>query len=74
MQSNSSLLPQLKVHSIFPCDIHIKISVEGFRDKIFDVEMLAALRSALSDEKSSSRYCMMKIAIAALAQGVLHYF
>jgi hypothetical protein len=53
-----------------------KIS-EGFRDKIFNTEIIAALGHALSDK--TSRYDHLRISAvnfftAAVAQGALNFF
>ena len=47
---------------------------EGFRDKIFDTETVAALRHALADKAVVVRTEVIKFYIAAIAQGVLHCF
>ena len=45
---------------------------ERFRDKIFNTQIVAALRRALVDEDSIVQ--AVKFFIAAIAQGVLHCF
>jgi HEAT repeat protein len=40
---------------LFSQDIHTEIFAEGFRDKIFDTETVAALVHALGDEDSNVR-------------------
>jgi len=51
-----------------------EIFADGLRDKIFDTEIVAALRCALSDVDSHVRLCTVKFFIAAIAQGVLSLF
>jgi hypothetical protein len=55
--SSSSLLPWLKVRSVFSWDIHTEIFAEGFWDKIFDTETVAALGRALGDEIRHQKQC-----------------
>jgi len=55
-------------------DIHTELFTEGFRDKIFDTEMVATLGHALGHEDVDIRTSGVEILTAALAQGVLHYF
>jgi len=52
-------------------DINTEIFEEGFRDTIFDAEMVAALGRALSDGTSYLRSSAVEIFTAAVAQGVL---
>ena len=59
---------------MFLLDIHTEIFAEGFRDKIFDAEMVAALGRALSNETYYLRSTAVKIFTATVAQGALHYF
>jgi hypothetical protein len=54
-------------------DVHTKILVEGFRDKIFDAEIITALEHALSDKDSDIRISTIQIFTAAIVQGALHY-
>lgn len=60
---------------MFLWDIHADIfTEEGFRDKIFDTETIAALRRALSNEDSYIRSSTVEFFTAAVAQGALHCF
>jgi len=54
--------------------VHCKIFAEGFRDKIFDIEIVTALGCALSDENSELRSSAFNFFTVAIAQGVLHCF
>jgi len=47
---------------------------EGFRDKIFDTEIVAALGRALGDKESNVRRSAVEIFTYAVAQGALSYF
>lgn len=51
-------------------DIHIKTFAEGFRDRIFDTEVVAALGHTLGDKVSEVRYSTIKFFTAAAAQGM----
>ena len=55
-------------------DIHTKIFADGFRDKIFDTVIVAALGRALSDETSYLRSGVVEFFTAAVAQGALRFF
>ena len=59
---------------VFSWDIQTEMFAEGFRDKIFDTETVAALRRALlvAYNKASVRSEAVKFFIAAIAQGVHH--
>jgi len=48
--------------------------VEGFRDKIFDTEMVVALGRALGDTSSIVRSKAVEMFTAAMAQGALRCF
>ena len=72
-RSISSLLPLLKVRSVVLMDIDTEIFAEGFRDKIFDTEIVAALGRAMS-LSWSNRNNVVTIFTAALAQGALCCF
>ena len=52
----------------------VLIFVEGFRDKIFDTEIVAALGCALGDETSQLSLSAVEFFTAAMAQGALHNF
>ena len=68
--SNFSLLPWLRVRSFVVTGYsYFEIFAEGFRDKIFDTEMVAALGRALRDEDYDTRSSAVEIIIAAIAQG-----
>jgi len=56
---------------LFLQNILTEILAEGFRDKIFGTEMIAALGSALRDTNSEVRSRAVEILTAAMAQGVL---
>ena len=51
-----------------------EIFADGLRDKIFDTEIVVALRCALSDVDSRVRWLTVKFFIAAIAQGALSLF
>ena len=72
--SISSLLPLLKVCSVVLMDIDTEIFAEGFRDKIFDTEVVAALVHALNNTELSVHTSLIKFFTATIAQGVLCYF
>ena len=55
-------------------DIHTKIFAAGFRDKIFDTEIVAALGCALSDTDTNVRSSMIEFFTAAVVQGAPHCF
>lgn len=57
---------------MFPQNVCIEIVAEGFRNKIFNNELLAALVDALGDK--NSRISAVEIFTAAIAQGVPHCF
>ena len=59
---------------MFLLDIHTENFAEGFRDKIFDTEIVAALGHVLSNEASYLRRSVIEFFTAALAQGVLRFF
>jgi hypothetical protein len=59
---------------LFSLDIHTEIFVAGFRDKIFDAEVVAALRRALRDGHSYVRHSAVKFFTSAMAQGALRWF
>jgi hypothetical protein len=52
-------------------DFHTEIFADGFRDKIFDTEFVAALGRALGDKYSNMRSSAIDIFTAAIAQGSL---
>ena len=52
-------------------DIYNEIFAEGFRDKIFDTELVAALGSALGDKDSDVRSSAVEILTAVIAEGAL---
>jgi hypothetical protein len=54
---------------LFSRDDRTEIFTEGFRDKIFDAEIVAALGRALSDENYDLRNNAVEIFTAAIAQG-----
>lgn len=51
-----------------------EILPEGFRNKIFDTEIIAALERALNDEKDDIRSSTVHIFTAAISQGALCFF
>ena len=61
---------------MFLQDIHTEIFVEGFRDKLFDTETIAAFIRALRDEYATDdvRSSTIKLFTAAMAQGEAHCF
>ena len=54
--------------------IHSEIAADGFRDKIFDAEIVAALVHALGDGDSEIRSSAVNFFTAAVAQGMPCYF
>jgi len=62
------------VCSVILINIYTKIFAEGFRDKIFDTEIVHALGNALSNQNWWLRYNVVNIFTAAIAQGALHSF
>ena len=54
--------------------IHAEIVADGFRDKIFDTEIVVALVRALGDKDASVRISVAQIFTAALAQGAFCRF
>jgi len=73
VQSKFSLLLWLKVCSVVLMGYSyqtIEYS-EGFRDKIFDMEIVATLGHALCHQNFNIRSSVVKILIDALAQGVI---
>ena len=50
-----------------------EILPEGFRNKIFDTEIIAALERALNDEKDDIRSSTVHIFTAAISQGALFF-
>jgi hypothetical protein len=50
-------------------DFHTEIFADGFRDKIFDTEFVAALGRALADKDSNMKSSAVDIFRAAIAQG-----
>ena len=59
---------------MFLRNIHTEIIAEGFRDKIFDIEIVAALVCALSNEDADIRRNVVKIFTSAVAQGAPRHF
>jgi hypothetical protein len=59
---------------LFLWNIHTKRLAEGFRDKIFDTQMVATLGHALSDKSSYVISGIVKILTVAVAQGVPYCF
>ena len=55
-------------------DTHTQIFAEGFRDKIFDAEIVTALGGALDDKDYNARWSAAKIFTAVIAQGALSSF
>jgi HEAT repeat protein len=55
-------------------NIHTEIVAEGFRDKIFDTEIVAALVHALGDKDSYVKSSAGYFFTAAIAQGVPRCF
>ena len=51
--------------------IHTEIVTDGFRDKIFDTEIIVALVRGLGDKDAGVRISVAQIFTAALAQGGL---
>ena len=59
---------------MFAEDIHTEPFVEGFRDNLFDTEIVATVRRALDDQDSNMRCSAVEIFTAAIAQGALSCF
>ena len=59
---------------MFSRDVHTKTFAEGFRDKIFDTEIVAALGRALGGTDSYLRSRTVDFFTAAMAQGALRCF
>jgi hypothetical protein len=59
---------------LFLWNIYTEGLAEGFRDKIFNPEIIATLGHALSNESSYIRSGAVKIFTAAVAQGAPHCF
>ena len=59
---------------MFLQDIHTEIFAEGFRDKIFDTETIAAFIHALHDRGPDVRRSAVELLTAAMAQGGAHCF
>jgi len=55
-------------------DINTEIFAEGFRDKIFHPEIIAALGHALSGATYYLRSCVVNFFAATIAEGALHCF
>jgi hypothetical protein len=55
-------------------DICTEKFAEGFRDKIFDSEIIAALEYALNEQDYGIRSSIVQVFTAAIGQGVLCYF
>jgi hypothetical protein len=53
-------------------DIQIEITTEGFRDKIFNTKIVAALGRALSDTDYMVTGSAVEFFSAATAQGAFH--
>jgi len=73
-QSISLLLLLLKVCFVVLMDIDSEIFAEGFRDKIFDTEIITTLGCALSNNSWWFRDSAFDFFTAAIAQGVLYHF
>ena len=74
-RSISSLLPYLKVRFLVSWNIRTEIVTEGFRDKIFDAKIVAALvRALLGDRYSIDGKGVGEIFTAAIAQGAPRCF
>ena len=54
--------------------MHTKIFAEGFRDKIFDAKIVAALGRTLTRETSDLGSSLVGFFMVAMDQGVLHCF
>ena len=52
--------------------VHTQIFADGFRDKIFDTEIVTALVHTLHDEYLDVRWSAVKLFTAAIAQGALN--
>jgi hypothetical protein len=59
---------------LFSRNIYTEIIAEGFRDKIFDIEIVAALVRALSNEDADIRSNVVKLFTSAVAQVAPRYF
>ena len=59
---------------LFLQDIHTEIFAEGFRDKLFDTEAVAAFIRALRDKDPYVRCSAVELFTAAMAQGGAHCF
>ena len=59
---------------MFLQDIHTEIVAEGFRDKLFDTETVAAFIRAIRDKDPYVRCSAVKLFTAAMAQGEAHCF
>jgi uncharacterized membrane protein YcaP (DUF421 family) len=59
---------------LFSWDINTDMFAEGFRTKIFDTAIIAALGRALGDKDSNVRSSAVNFFTAAAAQGMLHCF
>ena len=58
----------------FSYDNDTEIFPEGFRDKLFDAEIVAAFGRALINEEPWFRSNIVRVFIAAMAQGTLRFF
>ena len=61
----------------FLYDIHVEIFAEGFGDKIFDTEIIAALGRALASNQSwdlRNSVLIVNFFTTTIAQGALHFF
>ena len=65
----TTAVPQGALHCF-----HTEIFVEGFRDKVFDTEIVVALGQALDDTSSIVRSKAVEMFTAAMAQGALRCF
>jgi hypothetical protein len=59
---------------LFSWNIDPEIFAEGFRDKIFDTEIVAALGRVLGDTHPGARSTVVDFFTVAMAQGTLHFF
>jgi hypothetical protein len=66
--------PRSRCASLFLGDILTKIYAEGFRDRIFDTEIITALGHTLGNKDHFIRSSAVKFFIAATAQGALCSF
>ena len=55
-------------------DLDLEIFAEGFRDKVFDTKIVAALGHALGDTHTNVRTSVVEFFTAAVVQGALHCF